>query len=191
MEQAAENSSNSQPSTEVKPVKKVRPKQNGRPGKLFKPVIFTPELIQKIADNIGLGMPAHLACAEVDPPVKLASFDQQLIQHEEYREIVTRAQAKWCKRALINISSGVQGWQGDAWILERRHAGYFRRTDPTVTVNQTTINQFAIPEEILNDIGTRALQQFGRQAVAAIPAQTQEGQAEVDRASDYGLSFGK
>ena len=189
METPQPNSSNSAPLTEPK---RKRPSQAGRPGKLFKPVIFTPEVIQKIADNIGLGMPAHLACAEIDPPVKLASFDQQLIQHEEYREIVTRAQAKFCKRALLNISSGAQGWQGDAWILERRHAGYFRRTDPTVTVNQTTINQFAIPEEILNDIGTRALQQFGRQAVS-IPAKTQEESRETEAsgASDYGISFGK
>lgn len=189
--------------------KKPYRKRVGRPSMVFTPTVWTEAKVQEIADNIGMGLTGALACAACNPPVSLASFEQAMVRHPHYADMVLVARAKFAQAALRDIRMGAQGWQGAAWILERRHGVEFRREAPVINVtNQNTVNAFAIPENIINDLGTRALKQFGRQpAIEAGSTQEEAGEAssteaesesdlrdaseEAAEGSDHGFSFGK
>lgn len=150
---------------EKKPPKKTQMINSGT----WKTTVFTEEAVRKVAECIAIGMPERLACSIQKPPIKIECWDVAKNRYERIREIVWEAQGRFMHAALEDIRSGKLGWQGAAWILERRHRVDFSKNDLTlnnniIQNNVSTVNQFALPAEIIDELGQRAKQQFGRQA---------------------------
>lgn len=202
-QEQSESPSSSAPLTE--PVKR----KVGRPLGSKQVTNFTIELVTEIAENMAMGLSAKLACAATNPPTGVESFNSAITRYPEFREILDVAQARFAKSALMDIRSGVQGWQGAAWILERRHKADYSKTEPAINISNIS-NNFAIPESVINDIGRLALGQFGRKPAIDIGAGEEEARkakevpetgspvaADIDPEvcdaiqGDSGISFGK
>lgn len=100
----------------------MKPKnKGGRPAKL------TLALVEEIGDCIALGMTEEQACLLVG--VSYKSFKSAQTRKPEFAVAIKERQAVFLDEALKAIRGGIQGWQGRAWILERRHKPQFNRTD--------------------------------------------------------------
>jgi hypothetical protein len=83
-------------------------------------------VVQKIAQLIAKGMTEEQACLRVC--VNHASFRTARHRNAEFETAVKEGQAEFLDESLDVIRKGARGWQGLAWILERRHGEQFRRT---------------------------------------------------------------
>jgi hypothetical protein len=45
----------------------------------------------------------------------------------DFSQAIKRATAEFCHAALRNVRAGLDGWQGEAWALERRKRKHFAR----------------------------------------------------------------
>jgi hypothetical protein len=82
-------------------------------------------LAEQIAQLIAKGMTEEQACIRVG--VNLASFRTARRRNSEFEAAVKEAHAQYLDESLDMIGKGQSGWQGRAWILERRHGDQFRR----------------------------------------------------------------
>ncbi len=113
-----------------------RKRRPGRPAKV------TLAQIEQIGQDIALGLTEEQAC--VRQRVNLNSFRTAKRRNPAFESVIQIARADFAYQALKDIREGKRGWQGAAWILERRHQPQFARAyvavpqDPTaaVTVNQ-------------------------------------------------------
>ena len=55
------------------------------------------------------------------------SFRTARQRNPDFESAVKEAQANYLEESLDIIGKGGRGWQGRAWILERRHGDQFRR----------------------------------------------------------------
>ena len=95
----------------------------GRPSKL------TPETVQKICENIRLGLRYNDAALAAG--VSYSAFnlwrnkgkDQKSGKYVEFINALKRAEAEGERALVARIQKAAQGgtWQAAAWILERRH----------------------------------------------------------------------
>ena len=53
-------------------------------------------------------------------------------RNADFEEAIKKGMALFMDKALDKIAAGLAGWQGCAWILERRHKPQFSRTDQAV-----------------------------------------------------------
>lgn len=104
-----------------KPDREGMKKKPGRPAKI------TLEVAQKIGRLIAKGMTEEQACCRVE--VNLEAFRKACQRHPEFVPSIKKAQADFLDDALTDIRMGKPGWQGAAWILERRHKPQFNRTE--------------------------------------------------------------
>ena len=100
---------------------------NGAPTepKRGRPATLTLELVQKIARLIAKGMTEDQACLRVG--VNHATLRTAKHRNPEFETALKEAQAEYLDESLDVIGRGSKGWQGRAWILERRHGEQFRR----------------------------------------------------------------
>lgn len=102
-----------------------------------RPATITLEVIQQIGKLIAKGMTEEQACVRVG--VNHASFRTARHRNPEFETAVKESQVEFLDAALDNIGQGGKGWQGRAWILERRHGDQFRRnTGVELAGNLTT-----------------------------------------------------
>ncbi len=90
-----------------------------------RPATITLDLIQKVGTLIARGLTEEQACLRVG--INHHSFRTARQRNPEFELAIKRAQADFLDSATESISKGARGWQGLAWILERRHGDQFRR----------------------------------------------------------------
>lgn len=101
------------------------PKKRGRPApKMGRPVTITVAVAETIGRNVARGMTVEQAC--IFARVKPDSYDHAVQQRPAIFTAHQKAFTTFIDRALADIRAGKKGWQGAAWILERRHGVQFR-----------------------------------------------------------------
>src|ERR1700679_2418607 len=100
-----------------------------------RPTKRTPELLAQLTAHLETGATLALACQAcgLDPTTlntwrKDAEFAQYLEQTLAIAQI----------NNLLRVQAGGPGWQGAAWILERRHPKRWGKRE-TVTVNHSPV----------------------------------------------------
>jgi hypothetical protein len=109
----------------------------GRPAKR------TPELVAKIAEAIASGLTDREAGL-------LAGIRHDTMtewrKDPEFSEAIKKAEAQRLKWRLARIESGVLGWQGTAWALERLYPARFARPE---IQNQIAVIQGGSAERVM------------------------------------------
>jgi hypothetical protein len=59
--------------------------------------------------------------------INYCSFRTARSRNPEFESAIKQAKADFLDQAIDTIAKGGRGWQGLAWLLERRHADQFRR----------------------------------------------------------------
>jgi len=108
---------------DIVPIERCEPPETRR--SRGRPAIITLPVIREIGTLIAKGMTEEQACAHVG--VSHPSFRSARSRNPEYASAIKEAQADYLATALDKIGDGESGWQGRAWILERRHGEQFRR----------------------------------------------------------------
>jgi hypothetical protein len=90
-----------------------------------RPATITLAIVQEIARLIAKGMTEEQACLRVG--INPASLRTAKHRNPEFETAIKEAQAEYLDESLDIIGQGGRGWQGRAWILERRHGEQFRR----------------------------------------------------------------
>jgi hypothetical protein len=109
------------------PLVTVEPAKPGRPTKL------TPELAAGFCAAIEQGATYEIAAGSVG--VRRSTVYNWLKageaeddgDHAEFLDAVKGAEARCALAALVLVRGGLQGWQGPAWLLERRYRDDYGR----------------------------------------------------------------
>lgn len=123
--------------------------------------MITDEILAAIAEDIGRG--ATHDQAAMNSGIKPETLDTFLKTHPDKRLVVQTAQSRFVCESLKVVAGGDSGWQGRAWIMERRHKAQFCRTPETTiknTVQQSTTVS-GIPEDVINDLAAIAARVYG------------------------------
>ena len=110
----------------------------GRPAKL------TLAQIEQIGQDIALGLTEEQACVRLR--VNLSSFRTAKRRNSAFESVIQTARARSLFEALTDIRNGRRGWQGAAWILERRHQPQFARAYVPVPQAPSGDNGTIFPE---------------------------------------------
>lgn len=89
-------------------------------------------MVEQVGKLIAYGLTQEQACLAEDVVPK--SFENACRLNPTFRGALKKVHSHFLKRATVRIHDGERGWQGTAWILERRHREQFSRNDPAVNV---------------------------------------------------------
>jgi hypothetical protein len=106
-----------------------------------RPTKRTPEVVEKLAQCIAMGLTDDEACALSG--IHRDTFHQWR-KDPEFSDAVQSAKAQRLAQRLNRVESGELGWQGTAWILERCYQGRFSR--PELQINQQFNNTVNVGE---------------------------------------------
>ena len=116
--------------------KKVRPKRkvpnDGRPTKQ------TPELVQKLCAALSMGLTDGEAASVAgisDVTLTLWRRDQDFLAK------IKHAVAIRLYKRLERIESGVDGWQGTAWVVERLYPSRFSKPEIQLSINNNLLTE--------------------------------------------------
>ena len=102
-----------------------------------RPTKQTPQIVQKIAGAIALGLADDEAASIADINADtLAQWKKDPTFSEKIKNAVSTRLAM----RLSKIESGTDGWQGTAWLLERLYPSRFSRPEVQISL-QNTFNQ--------------------------------------------------
>jgi hypothetical protein len=118
---------------------------------------MTLEAVERIGAKIAKGMPEEHACLLLG--YSYAAFMKAKERKPQFVEAQKKAQAIFLDGALDTIQIGAPGWQGLAWILERRHKPLFDRTRESVEVHST--QAFTLSPDQFGELGAFARQLYG------------------------------
>jgi len=90
-----------------------------------RPPIITLALIQQVGQLIAKGLTEEQACLRVG--INHCSFRTAKHRNPEFETVLKEFHAQFLDQAIDTIAKGGRGWQGLAWLLERRHGDQFRR----------------------------------------------------------------
>lgn len=121
-------------------------------GKGGRPPTLTLEKVKAVGDLIAMGLTEEQACRAEG--VNPSTFGPACSRNPEFGNALKDAQAHFLKSAVRLIASGVQGWQGTAWLLERRHKAQFARVENTH--GQSTATAANVAAEILSALAEAA-----------------------------------
>ncbi len=100
--------------------------------KLGRPTVRTPELERELLQLIASAVPIRYAAQAVGISYETARRWRR--DDAEFRAALERAIGGAITVHLARVAEGATGWQGAAWILERRWPKHFARRDaPTIT----------------------------------------------------------
>lgn len=112
-----------------------------------RPTKFTTDLLEKLGEAIAAGMPDRYACDRVgitEDTLRVWRTEKPgfsaYLDHMRSERMLTR---------LNRIDVGESGWQGTAWILERRWGEHFARPELQINMNVNAVvehNVNMIPE---------------------------------------------
>jgi hypothetical protein len=97
-----------------------------RPGR---PSKQTADLVERLKDAIGLGMPLNRAARAVGIG-RTTLF--RWLEAPDFRDDLKGAQAAGELALLGRVRDGAPGWQGSAWLLERRYERWRKKDETTV-----------------------------------------------------------
>jgi hypothetical protein len=107
-----------------KPPKARKP---GRPAS-----VITLAVVHAIGLEIARGLTIEQACLNMSPVVSPASLRSACKRNPRLSLEMEKAKAIFLAKATASIFAGERGWQGKAWILERRHRQQFSRNETTI-----------------------------------------------------------
>jgi hypothetical protein len=110
-----------------------------------RPAIITLPLVQEVAKLIAKGMTEEQACLRVG--INHGSFRTARHRNPEFDTAIKETHAQFLDESIDIIAKGGRGWQGRAWILERRHGDQFRRTSGLEVSAQ--IGPFAVADVLV------------------------------------------
>ena len=90
-----------------------------------RPATITLAVVEDVARLIAKGMTEEQACIRAG--INHASLRTAKHRNPEFETAIKEGQADYLDESLDIIGKGGRGWQGRAWILERRHGDQFRR----------------------------------------------------------------
>lgn len=90
-----------------------------------RPTVLDDLVSKKFRDAVAGGIPRRYAAALAG--VTYTSIKRWLRSNPDFCALVEKADADALARNLLRVQDGVQGWQGSAWWLERRHPKLFPR----------------------------------------------------------------
>ena len=90
-----------------------------------RPAMITLALVQQVGQLIAKGMTEEQACLRVG--INHGSFRTARHRSPEFDTAIREIHARYLDESIDVIEKGGRGWQGRAWILERRHGDQFRR----------------------------------------------------------------
>jgi hypothetical protein len=107
-----------------------------------RPTKFTPDLLEKLAEAIALGCPDRIACDRVD-------IDEETLhdwRHHKpgFSEYLNRARSERMIIRIKRIDSGEAGWQGSAWMLERRWGTHFARPELQISMSVNAVVEHTV-----------------------------------------------
>jgi hypothetical protein len=88
-----------------------------------------------LADAIAQGLPDAQACAMVGIAIDTLWRWKNDPEFREFSEYIKMVSAKRLFKRLERIDEGAVGWQGSAWIVERRHPADFCKPEFSLTQN--------------------------------------------------------
>ena len=100
--------------------------KRGRVGE-GRPTLYTPELTNRLADHIAVGLTDEEAAALED--ISPDCINRWRKSNPEFCVAIKKAEAQRLLLRLGRIEAGEQGWQGTAWALERLHPARFARPE--------------------------------------------------------------
>ena len=118
--------------------------KRGRVGE-GRPTLYTPELANRLADHIAVGLTDEEAAALED--ISPDCINRWRKSNPEFCVAIKKAEAQRLKLRLERIEVGEAGWQGTAWALERIYPKRFSRPDV----------QFAQQINVSTDSGKRGI----------------------------------
>lgn len=105
---------------------------------LGRPVKFTPEVQQEIVRLVAEGNYLEVACQAAGVTSRLVRHYRKMwedgdpsVSHlDDFFSALKKALALAESSSLRRIRSGVEGWQGSAWFLERRYPKRWAKREP-------------------------------------------------------------
>lgn len=130
--------------TEGLPAKRAnKPKTRGP-----KPSI-TLEVVKRVSERFGLGVPLHEALAsECNPKINVETWKKALAAHPELSPHYEAAKGKFLEDAMRRLASEEDAKHLE-WLLERRYPELFARRGPDVAVSVSNNVSLAIPSDVL------------------------------------------
>lgn len=138
----------------LKPALRAKRRKVGRPARI------TLSVVREIARKVAKGLTVEQSC--LCAGVKLDAYERAMSRHPEFVGAHKKGMAAFVDAAMDRIMCGVPGWQGTAWILERRHHGQFARPAPDVVVGVR--NEFTLTMEQMDMLGQVAERCFSGRA---------------------------
>jgi len=111
-----------------------------------RPATITLEIAKEVGRFMARGLTEEQACRRLR--VNHGSFRTAKHPNAEFDTVLKEAHADFLDHATDAIAKGARGWQGLAWLLERRHGDQFRRnTGMEITAH---VGPFSAAELLLN-----------------------------------------
>ena len=126
----------------------------GRPG------VYTLEVVTRIAERIGYGMPVKFATAgEKNPQINESSWENMLQTKPQFKSVVDFESCKFMERCLPSLIAE-KDWKAKAWLLERRYLSFFAPpASQVVTINNDNRQvKLGITQEQLDTLSRLALE---------------------------------
>lgn len=108
----------------------TKPSESRKPGRPIS--VVTLEVVHAIGLEIARGLTIEQACLNMTPTVSPASLRSACKRNPLLSLEMEKAKAIFLANATASIYAGERGWQGKAWILERRHRQQFSRNETTI-----------------------------------------------------------
>lgn len=90
---------------------------------------LTLAIVEEIGRRIARGLTEEQAALSMEPPVNHHALRSARRRIPAIEAAIKKAQAGFLAAQTARILDGAKGWQGAAWILERRHKPQFARTE--------------------------------------------------------------
>jgi len=124
-----------------KPVQEPpRPSKRGRLGE-GRPRAVTLDTVRKVSLSIARGLTEEQACGAHG--VSWDTYRHAKVANPEYRHVQQKLTLAWLNKAVERCEKGQPGWQGTAWLLERRYGPQFRRTTVEVSLDARNLGQLS------------------------------------------------
>ena len=122
-----------------------------------RPATLTLEIVRRIGELVAHGLTHEQACLACD--VAPRTLEKALERKPAFVGTIKKAHADFLVAAVADIRAGTNGWQGAAWLLERRHKPQFNRQDQTLQASGGQV-EFSLSSEQFAELSAIARRHF-------------------------------